>query len=85
MSNPVGKIFQHIRTGNCYKVLNIGRNVRNPLQKCIIYEQLQESVLINPKTFIPVNPKIILPKGSIWIRKLSYCNKSKFKETTIEK
>jgi hypothetical protein len=78
MSDLIGKFFIHKRTCRLYKVINIARNANNPFQKYVVYEQLQNSVLMKPGTSIPLITIVKLPRGSVWIRNLSEWNKSKF-------
>jgi hypothetical protein len=63
-------IFQHIKSGNRYLVIGIGRSVDAPEKKLVVYKQLYISVL--------KNSNIQLPVGSIWTRDLNDFEK-KFK------
>jgi hypothetical protein len=53
-------IWRHIKTGNLYEIIGIGRLVESPTKQCVIYKQLYTSNL--------KGDNILLPKGSIWVR-----------------
>ncbi len=58
MSVKLKGIYRHVKSGNLYRVLKIGRSVHGPENKVVIYEQLYEST------------RGKFPYGSVWTRKL---------------
>ena len=58
MSVKLKGIYLHVKSGNLYHVLKIGRSVHKPRNKVVIYEQLYESFCGK------------FPYGSVWTRDL---------------
>lgn len=78
MNNIIGNIYQKVGTRNFYKVIGIGRTVYNPKETCVIYEQMYNSKLRD------VVPEVVLPEGTIWIRKLTEWTDDKFKQIQLD-
>lgn len=78
MNNIIGNIYQKVGTRNFYKVIAVGRTVYNPTETCVIYEQMYNSKLRD------VIPEVVLPEGTIWIRKLTEWTDDKFKQIQLD-
>lgn len=55
-----GRLFQHIASGNLYRVLFTGRIASEKCEKVVVYKQLYKSVLRGTR--------IKLYPGSVWVR-----------------
>lgn len=69
-------LFRHIGNKKYYKFIGTARSVENPSETMIIYKQLYKSKLrlnndVNNNDVNNVESGIILPYGSMWIRKES--------------
>lgn len=63
MNRLVGKVFQHrehLTPDKVYRVIGVGRHVRDPHSEVVIYEARYSDVLRDID--------ITLPAGSIWLR-----------------
>ena len=64
MSQSIRKgVYSHISSGLKYKVVGVGRTVKDPLRKVVIYEQLYGSKIRDDP-----HRETHLPAGSLWVR-----------------
>lgn len=61
-------LYQHLKTGNWYRALDLVRPVTRPTQIDLVYEQLYESKLREGEK--TNNPSVPLPYGTKWTREL---------------